>query len=160
MSACSPLAEEEPHDLQSRIEQEQRVEDLPPHLLRGFGKFCAAHRATEASALERGRRGRHSGCAGLYPGRFAVFDVLLGLGAGSRHDCEELGRPALGQARRIYHDGFGWSRACDWESGRVRDGRDLVIQQLQLLSQGASTAILAAKGPERLLRQHRARHCT
>jgi hypothetical protein len=112
----------------------------------------------EASGLERGRRDQH--CAGLQLGYLAAFEVLLGLRAGSRHDCEELGRRALGRARRIYHDGFGWSRACVWESDRVGDGRDLVIQQLQLLHQGASMAMLAAQSPEHVLRQHRARHCT
>jgi hypothetical protein len=138
------------------LEQDQSVADLPQTLqgsevLRHTGRL-------EASGLERRRRDQH--WAGLQPGHFADFEVLLGLRAGSRHDYEELGRRALGRARRIYHDGIGSSRACVWEIGTVVEGRDLVIQHLQLLDQGASTAMLAAKGREHLLRQHRARHCT
>ena len=115
------------HDLQRRLEQDQRAEGLPQHLLWGSDALRHTERL-EASGLERGRRDQH--CAWLQPGRFADFEVLLGLRAGSRHDCEELGRRALGRARRIYHDGFGWSRACVWEIGKIGDGRDLVIQQL------------------------------
>ncbi len=145
------------HDLQRRLEQDRRAEGLSQHLRQGSEVLRHTERL-EASGLKRGRRDQH--CAGLQPGHFADFEVLLGLQAGSRNDGEELGRRALGRARRIYHDRFGSSRACVWEIGKIGDGRDLVIQQLQLLGQGAFTAMLAAKGREHLLRQHRARHCT
>ena len=120
------------HDLQRRLEQDQRVEDLPPHLLRV--SEVLRHTPSDLKPLVWSDEGEISEVTGLQPGHFAVFEVLLGLRAGSRHDCQELGRRALGRAHRVYHDAFGSSRACVWESGGVGDGRDLVIQQLQLQS--------------------------
>ena len=80
------------HDLQRRLEQDQPVADLP-QTLRGSEVLRHTGRL-EASGLERQRRDQH--CAGLQPGHFAAFEVLLGLRAGSRHDGEELRQRALG----------------------------------------------------------------
>ncbi len=113
------------HDLQRWNEQDQRAEDLLQHLLRG--SEVLRHTQSDLKRPVWSVEGERQRCAGLQPGHFAVFEVLLGLLAGSRHDCEELGRRALGRARRIYHDGFGWSRACVREIGKIGDGRDLVI---------------------------------
>jgi hypothetical protein len=70
------------------------VQKVSRNISCGVRKLAPHTERLEATGLERRRRDQH--CAGLQLGYFAVFEVLLGLRAGSRHDGKELGRRALG----------------------------------------------------------------